>query len=70
MSQLAIENLSKLAPFTRGPWNLPHKFHLYLKSVVFLAPSCLLSIGGEKEKPIKYDQMGLLIIEQWVKTEL
>ena len=25
-----IKNLSKLPPFVGGPWNLPHKFHLYL----------------------------------------
>ena len=30
MAQLAIKNLSKLAPFAGGPWDLPHKFHLYL----------------------------------------
>ena len=30
MAQLAIKNLSKLAPIAGGPWNLPHKFHLYL----------------------------------------
>ena len=30
MAQLAIKNLLKLASFARGPWNLPHKFHLYL----------------------------------------
>ena len=24
------KNLSTLAPFTGGPWNLPHKFHIYL----------------------------------------
>ena len=30
MAQLAIKNLSKLTPFAGGPWNLPHKFHLYL----------------------------------------
>ena len=31
MAQLAIKNLSKLAPFAGGgPRNLPHKFHLYL----------------------------------------
>ena len=29
MAQLVIKNLSKLAPFTGGPWKLPHKFHLY-----------------------------------------
>ena len=27
-------NLSKLAPFTGGPWKLPHKFHLYLISII------------------------------------
>ena len=26
----SIKNLSKLAPFPGGPWNLPHKFHLNL----------------------------------------
>ena len=30
MAQLAIKNLSKLAPFAGEPWDLPHKFHLYL----------------------------------------
>ena len=30
MAQLAIKNLSKLAPFAGGPWNLQQKFHLYL----------------------------------------
>ena len=30
MAQLAIQNLSKLVPFPGGPWNLQHKFHLYL----------------------------------------
>ena len=25
-----LKNLSKLTPFARGPWNSPHKFHLYL----------------------------------------
>ena len=30
MAQLAIKNLSKLEPFAWGPWNLAHKFHLYL----------------------------------------
>ena len=30
MAQLAIKNVSKLAPFAGGPWNLPYKFHLYL----------------------------------------
>ena len=30
MAQLAIKNLSKLAPLAGGPWNLPHKFHLCL----------------------------------------
>ena len=35
MVQLAIKNLSKLAPFTGGPWNLPHKVHLYLIYIYF-----------------------------------
>ena len=26
----SFKNLSKLAPFAGGPWNLPNKFHLYL----------------------------------------
>ena len=30
MTQLAIKNLSELAPFAGGPKNLLHKFHLYL----------------------------------------
>ena len=29
-------NLSKLAPFAWGSWNLPHKFHLYLIYLAFL----------------------------------
>ena len=36
MAQLAIKNLSKLAPFAGGPWNLPHKFHLYLLIILLL----------------------------------
>ena len=28
--EVANKNLSKLAPFAGGPWDLPHKFHLYL----------------------------------------
>ena len=35
MFQLAIKNLSKLAPFAGGPWNLPHKFHLYIIDITY-----------------------------------
>ena len=34
MAQLAIKNLSKLAPFAVGPLDLLHKFHLYLINII------------------------------------
>ena len=43
MFQLAIKNLSKLAPFSGGPWDLPHKFHLYLIDIIAGASPCLAS---------------------------
>ena len=30
MEATHFKSLSKLAPFAGGPWNLPHKYHLYL----------------------------------------
>ena len=40
MAQLAIQNLFKLAPVAGGPWNLPHKFHLYLIIIIILLSLC------------------------------
>ena len=39
---MAIKNLFKLAPFAGVPWNLPHKFHLYLidKINIFFPVGC------------------------------
>ena len=32
---MALKNLFKLAPFAGRPWNLPHKFHLYLIWIIY-----------------------------------
>ena len=54
MVQLAIKNLSKLAPFAGGPWNLPHKFHLFLINYFIReAQSHQGKDGGWKHKRIR-----------------
>ena len=58
MAKFAIKNLSKLAPFEGGPWNLPHKFHLYLIAFTYFF---LLRVT-QADHHITYDLWGLVKI--------
>ena len=49
MAQLVIKNLSKIAPFAGGPWNLPQQFHLYLIYILGAIPSQNLVVQSSCE---------------------
>ena len=71
MFQLAIKNLSKLAPFAGGPWDLPHKFHLYLiirNFIYFTYVLCHPKVVSESTSFIQFDLLGITLALNKIKS--
>ena len=65
---VSIKNLSKLAPFAVGPWNLPHKFHLYLIKFLLITSytKALKNLSAIWQSIGKYRKEWLLIVNYWL----